>query len=336
MNKYRELLSLKHGKLMELETDSCSVAICPDLGGRVFAEVCGYPVHRLDLDIVAHPNKPFNNFGGLIFWPAPEGGRFGFNYTGDKWYVQPAINDQPFEIVDSGSIKKHATLTNRAGTKIETLMTRRVSLSSLPDVLASYDLRGWLSYTVSDAIEVANRISLDAGLIAAWTLEQFDATENTIAFCGVERPEEAINFDYYEHPGDRITYFERGFTYNTDGRCPGQIGIKKSAGAAFIGFYDRTRLLVCIRQIVSPLEGMYFNIADNEQPDGLFSASDVYSIFNSGPDLQTFELETVGGANIDDGLLLGSKLLSRTTFAVFQNKDGLDQFVNSAIGCEVG
>ncbi len=44
--------------------------------------------------------------------------------------------------------------------------------------------------------------------------------------------------DFYEHPGDRIAYFDKGFTYKTDGLKRGQIGIKKAAGASLIGFHD--------------------------------------------------------------------------------------------------
>ena len=332
MNKYRELLNLKRNTLIECGTDSCSVALCPDMGGRVFAEVCGNSVHRVELDTVANPNKPFNNYGGLSLWPSPEGGRFGFNYIGDEWYVQPGINNQPFEIVDSSCISKRVILINRAGTEIETVMTRSLRLSSLPEILAGYELEGWLSYTVDDAIEVANRVSVDDGLIAAWTLEQFDANENTGAFCAVARPDEAINFDYYEHPRERIAYHERGFTYKTDGQCAGQIGVKKDACASLIGFYDRSRLLVCIREIERSPGTLYFNMADNEQPDGPYSASDVYSIYNSGEDMRAFELETVGGARLENGLLLGSELVSRTTFAVFQSASDLDRFVESAVG----
>ena len=148
-------------------------------------------------------------------------------------------------------------------------------------------------------------------------------------------PDEAINFDYYEHPRERIAYHERGFTYKTDGQCAGQIGVKKDACASLIGFHDRTRSLACIREIERSSGTLHFNIADNEQPDGPYSASDVYSIFNSDPDMRAFELETVGGARLENGLLLGSELVSRTTFAVFQSASDLDRFVESALGSGV-
>jgi len=63
----------------------------------------------------------------------------------------------------------------------------------------------------------------------------------------VENPKHAINFDFYDHPGDRIKYGKKGFFYGTDGKKRGQFGIKKDSRAKFIGFYDLKRKLLCIR-----------------------------------------------------------------------------------------
>jgi hypothetical protein len=80
------------------------------------------------------------------------------------------------------------------------------------------------------------------------------------------------------------------------------------------------------------MDGLYFNIADNDQPDGAFSAADTYSIFNSDTDMSAFELETVGCARVEDGILHGSELASRTSFAVFSDTHELESFVTKYIG----
>ena len=95
---------------------------------------------------------------------------------------------------------------------------------------------------------------------------------------------------------------------------------------------DLQRRLLCVREIVGPREGMYFNIADNDQPQGPFSAEDAYSIFNADETLGFFELETVGGALVQNGRLKGSRLLSRTSFALFDEAEPVKRFVNNAIG----
>jgi len=149
-------------------------------------------------------------------------------------------------------------------------------------------------------------------------------------FC--PNPQAAINFDFYDHPGDRIEYYENGFTYRADGKRKGQIGIESTAGAALIGFIDRSRNLICLRENLGPNEGKYFNIADNDQPQGPFSAADNYSIFNSDETMLAFELETIGAAKIYANRLEGSELISATAFAIFKNPVCLEEFLEKHLG----
>jgi hypothetical protein len=335
-SKYRELLAIKKGMVLEFQRDSAGCALCPDMGGRIFAEVGGMSVHRIDLECVAKPDRSFNNYGGEYFWPAPEGGKFAFNYRGSEWYVQECINKQPFEVVShnekSAVISKRVVLINRAGTVVESIMARELRvLSTLPVFLKGSRLRAFLTYQTTDSFEVLNPVAPDKALIGAWTLEQFDTSGFTVSFCPVENPDGAINFDFYEDPRERITYFKHGFSYKTDGRCKGQIGIKKEAGAPFIAFQDVSRQLLCTRENRSG-DSLYFNMADNDQPKGPYSAADNYSIFNSGPDMQAFELEVVSGVRIQNGLVKGSELVSVTTFAIFENPRDLQDFVDQHIG----
>jgi hypothetical protein len=335
-NKFQQLQAIKEGSLLEFTQDSSNCVLCPDMGGRLFASVCGMSVHRIDLECVAKPDRPFNNYGGGNFWPAPEGGKFAFNYRGNEWYVQECINSRPFEVVshdrESAAILKRVVLINRAGTALESIMRRELTLPrSLPPLLSGSQLRGFLTYQTVDSFEVLNPVTQDQALIGAWSLEQFETSEFTVSFCPVENPEAAINFDFYEHPRNKITYFKHGFSYKTDGRGKGQIGIKKEAGAPFVGFYDVSRQLLCTREHRRS-DSLYFNIADNDQPNGPYSAADNYSIFNSDPDMQAFELETVGGARIQNGFLMGSNLVSVTTIAVFENSRDLHDLVGQSLG----
>lgn len=338
MDKYRELQKLKKGALLEIDGEDYQLCLAPDMGGRVFARVCNLPMHRIDLENAADPDRPFNNFGGGNFWPAPEGGKFAFNYGGGDWYVQRAINNQPFEVKSadksSALIEKKIRLLNLAGTTIETRMQRKLTPSALPSLLRGCNLNGSLAYTTVDSFEVLNRVSPEEGLIASWTLEQFDATGDTVSFCLVDKPEGAINFDFYgEHPGDRIVYRKKGFTYQTDGLQKAQIGIRKDANPKMVGFFNLKQNILCVRQNLTKTDGvLYFNIADNSQPNGPFSAADSYSIFNSGTDMGIFELETIGGADVREGQLAGSRLTSLTAFAVFEKREDLEGLVREILG----
>ncbi len=337
---YQQMIGLNKNNVLEFKGSYCNIALCPDMGGRVFVEIDGISPHRIDLETVKNPDKPFNNYGGGNVWPAPEGGMFGFNYRGNEWYVQPAINKEPFQIVDqhskSATIQKKIKLTNRLGTVVKTTMTRQFSLlANLPTILNNQTIKCALSYETIDTFEVNNSVKIEQAILASWTLEQFQATRSTVAFVLVEKPRSAINFDFYDHPGERIQYHEKGFTYKADGQCKGQIGIRKESQATLIGFYDLSQNLLCFRQKINPDSGVFFNIADNDQLQGPYSAADTYSIFNSDPDMMAFELETIGGANVNNGLLTGSELTSRTTFALFDSSKILDEYVATLLGKRV-
>jgi len=337
-NKYRQLAALKKDKALFFKAGAAECALCPDMGGRIFCELDGFAPHRIDLAAAAAPSdSSFTNYGGCTFWPAPEGGSFGFNYRGDEWYVQPAINSQCFRArktgLNSARLDKQITLVNRAGASLDASMQRDFRLpDGLPEMLQGRALVAHVAYETKDVFKIRNRVRDSEALIASWTLEQFAASGDTLSFCLVDRPEAAINFDFYDHPGDRIFYFDNGFTYRTDGRRKGQIGIKKAAGARCIGYVDRGRNLLCLRQNLGSRSGKFFNIADNAQPQGPYSAADDYSIFNSDESMQAFELETVGGAQVAGGILKGSELVSSTCFAIFKHAKDLAAFLEEILG----
>ncbi len=334
---YRELAELKRGSALFFAFEQARCLVAPDMGGRVFASLCGHSLHRIDLEAARRPDRPFNNFGGANFWPAPEGGRFGFNYRGDEWMVQPAINAEPFRVgaadARAADLQKPVALVNRAGTRVDARMQRQFRLvPAPPEALRGFCLAGFLSYQTTDRFAVTNRVSADAALLAAWTLEQFPGTDQTLSFGVVDRPREALNFDYYEHPGERIAYGPRGFTYRTDSQRKGQIGIRQAAGARMIGWYDLSRRLLCLRENASLPGGVYINIADNEQTGGPFSAADNYSLFNSDPDMGAFELETIGPMRVSGEWLEGSELISLTTFACFETRRDLVRCMDRLLG----
>jgi hypothetical protein len=336
MDAFAQLSRLKGEGLVPLEQDGGSLAVCPDMGARVFARLGGLSLHRIDLEVVADPSRPFNNFGGANLWPAPEGGKFGFNYRGNDWYVPPAINSEPFQIasrsVEAVKLKKTTELTNRAGTTLQVHITREVGFVPVPLILQEATPQRWLAFQTVDRFQVLNEAGTDQALLAAWTLDQFQATDQTISFCAVRNPREAINFDFYAPPGDRTVVHEKGFTYATDGLRKGQIGIRKAANPSLIGFFDRSRHLLALKINRTVSDGLLFNIADNEQPEGPYSAADSYSIFNSDPDMRAFELETIGPLQLRNGKLESSEVISLNAFALFDDVADIDRFLAVNLG----
>lgn len=337
MQPFQRLLDFKKDSVVCLASDGNRVVVAPDMGGRVFVEAGGLSVHRIHWPTVEQPDRPFNNFGGMNLWPAPEGGAFGFNYLGNEWRVQSAINNESFSVCrcrdSSVVLAKHATLINRRGTDVEVTISRDVRLVAPAPCLEGQPLAAVVAVETQDSMAVQNQVSSNEALIAAWNLEQFDATEETVAFVRVASPRNAVNFDFYEPPPfNLIAWYDAGFTFRVNGRQRGQIGLRHAARPELIGFYDATACLLCLKENTGPIEGLFFNIADNDQPSGVYSAADSYSIFNSDADMAAFELETVGPLILGDGRLLHSSLTSRSTYAVFPDVDSLRKFVQQLLG----
>ena len=78
-----------------------------------------------------------------------------------------------------------------------------------------------------------------------------------------------------------------------------------------IGAYDAARNMLIIRK-TAIMDGVYINIADNEQKNGAYSTEDVYSIFNGSQELNFFELETIAPMTVRNGKLIRSVLNART------------------------
>jgi hypothetical protein len=274
-----------------------TVIIAAGLSGRIFTGNGQNMVHRADISEIIELNldKEYHNSGGLNIWPAPEGGPFGWAYLpDDRWKIQRSIDGQDFQITQTGtgsfSLQKSTVLTNRNGIELSVLMERDIHIAASPPETSQTDN---LSLTVRDTFTC----SPDSGiLVAPWTLEQFPAHDGTVTFGVMENPAHAINTAYYDDPHEYLEYQPRGFLFFSRGDRRLQLGLPAASNPRLIGLADRTRELIVVRRVKNPEpETRYFNIADNEQPDGPWSASDRYSIFNSDPEDRFLELETIGG-----------------------------------------
>lgn len=303
-------------RLVELSTPDGGVLVSPGLQGRIFCHVKGELVHRLDASLLANPvPSVFNNLGGNSLWPAPEGGQYAFNYLpgSDEWLVQAGIADVNPEVThqDAGRAVtvKTVSLSNRQGNVVEVTITRSVASIDVSEELADFALNA-VAYESKDRFDPQGRYLPEDVLLAPWSLEQFPNAKSSIAFAIVENPAVAINFDFYDDPKQWIFYGSDCFAFVLGNGTRQQIGIKASHRPTLIGALDRARSLLVLRTTPVRTE-TYFNIADNHQKDGPYSAADCYSIFNTG-ELDFYELETIAPLQTRDGILTSNTLLSQT------------------------
>lgn len=311
--------------LVVLEGNDGSIMVSPGLQGRIFCSLCSERMHRLDVPLLKNPSSGvFNNLGGNSLWPAPEGGDFAFNYLpgSEAWVVQDGIANEPaFVTAQDGKhvcIEKTISLTNRKGVSFRLLFTRRVRplesndlpsgttfcIDRIPDGLK------WTGYCSEDILEPLDECSEKEVLLAPWSLEQFPGGDNVLAFVKLRRPENAINFDFYGMPESLPTSGKDYITLQLGGSRKFQIGINVGSEPELLGAFDFQRGLLFLRQ-TAPQTGRYFNIADNAQPEGPWSAADLYSVFNGG-ELNFFELETIAPMRVEDHKVATGRLVSKT------------------------
>ena len=230
--------------------------------------------------------------------------------------MQSAINSQPTETLEAHPLRitvgKRISLQNRKGISLQLDFRRMVMPMDVGAIARKYALQG-MAYSTLDELQAVNNHYTEEVLFCAWSLEQFPGSEGVIAFGKTEADAfGAINADYYGDPGEKLKYDGRFFRLELGGDDRFQIGVNHHFYPELIGAYDRQRSLMFIPRAWRQEGGLYFNIADNEQPRGAYSAADAYSIFNGG-ELGFFELETIAPLQLDaQGREINSSLWSET------------------------
>ena len=311
-----DLLRAHDSGIVELSCGAGSVLLPPLLAGRIFCQWKGELIHRLDGPALLNPLKDeYNNLGGNSLWPAPEGGAFAFNYASgsDAWVVQEGIASAVSTIERTGEqsalVTKTIALANRKGVTARLGYRREVLVQGIPVPSGRYRIEG-MAYVTVDSFEPEGDYGVSELLIAPWSLEQFPGSDQIVAFGKLADAPQDLNCDFYSDPGERILRDRGQFIFALGGPDRQQIGIPVASRPTLIGAIDFDRNLLFIRR-TPPQEGLYFNIADNEQKSGPFSAADLYSIFNGG-ELGFFELETIGAMQAVAGRVAKSSLHSET------------------------
>ncbi len=291
-----------------------TILLSPALQGRIFAAMEGELLHRLDVPLAEHPSEGFNNLGGNSLWPAPEGGPFAFNYpsNGGPWHVQDGINRVPAELLPDGrGMQKKISLENRKSVVAELIHRRQIFPCDAPRA-ARYGVKSCV-YRALDSLELVRPLPAEDFLVSAWSLEQFDLTPGAFAIGTADPVPGAVNCDFYGDPGEKLVRKGRSFGLMFGGPDRLQIGISEKAAPGFIGACVPEKNLLILRRIRRADAGRRINFADNEQPNGVYSADDMYSVFY-GPDARFFEVETLAPVRIAGGFTTGSAMETETHF----------------------
>ena len=236
------------------------------------------------------------NPGGDGLWPAPEGTRFGYEYSTGSWKVPSAVTSAQYEVIaqnsDSLEISAEIDLINNQQLGIPCRFSRKVSLRQ--DGTATV-------IEQTDSIEYTGVCELADGTfsIAPWSLSQFRADSSTIARFG--DPGEAIR-DLYMPSKELLSFAGGKVDMKHDPVNRIQLALPETSN--FAGLLMPEKNLQIIRTIAPLPEGQFpVDIADYP-PDADPAGAVRLSIYNDPSGFM--ELETVGGCTA--GLLPGTIL----------------------------
>ncbi len=323
-----ELLKKLDKDLLIISSGDGNILVSNHFQGRVFAEIGGRLLHRLVEDLAQYPDPvEFNNLGGNSLWPAPEGGAFAFNYPPKGgWMVQQGINSvktiTEMHTPEKVAVSKRISLMNRQGEVLDVGFNRIISAAASRFGHQDFDLQV-TAYDSIDRLSIPCGIPTDKALISAWSLEQFPGAENVFAFgCCKGSAANALNLDFYGDPLPRLSYRDNFWGFRLGGANRLQIGVSAAADPLWIGAYSPDKNMVVLRSTCKRPDGRYFNIADNDQVNGAFSAGDMFSVFNGSQELDFHELETIAPVTIlPDGTIGGSVLESHTSLFTGNNSE---------------
>ena len=128
----------------------------------------------------------------------------------------------------------------------------------------------------------------------------------------------------------RLAFSDGWFKFTLGGEDRLQIGVSAAAVPEFIGAYVPAKSLLIIRRCAAGA-GTRIDIADNDQPNGIYGANDQYSIFN-GATLDFFELETIAPVIFDKNGYVAGSLLSSESYFFKGNPQKLLTLLRNAFG----
>lgn len=282
---------------------SCGkAAVIAALGmeGRLFYAYNGEVVslfRRESAENISTSKTGYLNPGGDGLWPAPEGTRFGYEYSTGSWRVPAAIISAQYDVVsqsaDSLEIAAEIDLINNQQLGIPCRFIRKVQVKELDNaaVIEQYD-----------AIEYMGCCELAAGTfsIAPWSLSQFTVDKKTIARFG--DPGTPVR-DLYQPSKELLSSDGKIVTMKHDDKNRIQLALPEKSSFVELLVPDKN---LQITRTSAPLADNLHPVDIADFPPDADPGDPVrYSIYNDPSGFM--ELETVGGCTDDlvPGTVLG-------------------------------
>ncbi|MCX5676755.1 MAG: hypothetical protein NTX87_17315 [Planctomycetota bacterium] len=318
----------KHGGALVLSDASglAQVAVMPAFQGRVMTSTADGPEGMsfgwINRDLLASGKtlEHFNPYGGEErLWLGPEGGQFSIYFAKGApfdlahWYVPPAIDTEPFDILSKGPssalFHRRFQVTNYSGTTFDVDIRRQVRVLA---PVEAWKLLGaapaprvrMVAYESVNTLTNAGKEPWrkDTGLLSVWILGMFNPSPATTVVIPIKAGPDAelgppVKDDYFgKVPADRLVVKDGVVYFSADGQCRSKIGVSPKRVKPIAGSYDAASRVLTLVQFTLPAGAAdYVNSAWEIQEKPY--AGDVANSYNDGPSAlkttgQFYEIES--------------------------------------------
>lgn len=318
----------KHGGALVLSDASglAQVAVMPAFQGRVMTSTAegpeGMSFGWINRDLLASGKtlEHFNPYGGEErLWLGPEGGQFSIYFAKGAafdlahWYVPPAIDTEPFNILGKGPssalFHRRFQVTNYSGTTFDVDIRRQVRVLppaeawKLLDAAPAPRVR-MVAYESVNTLTNAGKEPWrkDTGMLSIWILGMFNPSPATTVVIPFKAGPDAelgppVKDDYFgKVPADRLVVRDGVVYFRADGQCRSKIGVSPKRVKPIAGSYDATSRVLTLVQFTLPAGAAdYVNSAWEIQENPY--AGDVANSYSDGPSAlktagQFYEIES--------------------------------------------
>jgi hypothetical protein len=303
----------QHTKVVVLgSAPGAQVVVAPEYQGRVMtsttggADAVGFGwIGRAAIES-GRRQPHMNVFGGEDrFWLGPEGGQYalyfppGAKFELPQWQVPEWFDWGAWDVSGTSatavSFRKHMTLTNYAGARLEADVDRRVRLVNGDDIVKHLGLTPSkdvhvVAFESFNTITNAGRAAWrhESGLISIWILGQFNPSPATTIVIPFEPGPESslgavVNDAYFgKVPPDRLVVGKSAIFFKGDGQYRSKIGLSPSRAPSVAGSYDPSSHALTLVQYTRPPDAReYVNSMWEIQRDPY--KGDVINSYNDGP-----------------------------------------------------
>ena len=304
--------------VLKSASSDAEVAVVPAWQGRVMTSTAGgdggFSHGWMNYELIKKGIQPESQRSGLekhiyVFggeermWFGPEGGQYALffppgvkDYTFDDWKTPALMDTEAFAVTTATPsrivLEKTATLTNKAGTKLDLRLEREVRIldkeaiaqafkTAIPERvrLVGYQSRNVVTNTGSQPW------TEERGLISIWLLGMLKHGPGvTIVIPLAKGDGPAVNADYFGPlQNDRLRVVGDTVFFKADGQYRSKIGIPPARARGVCGSYDAVRGILTVLRYNQPEDAasqpyVRSQWKDHEHP----YSGDVINAYNDG------------------------------------------------------